>query len=86
MRFKSARSAYGEESVDGSQMDIKRETRDIRTWKEKHLFLDISSTNTDTLVPSLPQCVETPSTEAFLTVVSAALAPGRVSFATFERP
>jgi hypothetical protein len=30
-------------------MDINRRTCDIRTWK-KHLFLDISSTNTDTLV------------------------------------
>jgi hypothetical protein len=35
-----------------SEMDIKRKTRDIPTWK-KHLFLDISSTNNDTLV-SLP--------------------------------
>jgi hypothetical protein len=48
-----------------SQMDIKRKTCDIRTWK-KHLFLDISSTNTDTLVPSLYQCVETRSIEVFL--------------------
>jgi hypothetical protein len=39
-------------------MDIKRKTYDIRTCK-KHLFLDISSTNIDTLVPSLYQCVET---------------------------
>jgi hypothetical protein len=43
-----------------SQMDIKRKTCDIRTWK-KHLFLGISSTNIDTLVPSLYQCVETRS-------------------------
>jgi hypothetical protein len=28
---------------------------------EKHLFLDISSTNIDTLAPSLYQCVETRS-------------------------
>jgi hypothetical protein len=32
---------------------------------KKHLFLDISSTNIDTLVPSLYQCVETRSTEVF---------------------
>jgi hypothetical protein len=51
-------------------MDIKRKTRDIRTW-EKHLFLDISSTNIDTLVPSLYQCVETRSIEVVCTVVSA---------------
>jgi hypothetical protein len=38
---------------------------DIRTWKKKHLFLDISPTNTDTLVPSQYQCVETSSTEVF---------------------
>jgi hypothetical protein len=43
-------------------MDIKRKTCDIRTWK-KHLFLDISSTNIDTLVSSLYQCVETRSME-----------------------
>jgi hypothetical protein len=46
-------------------MDIKRKTRDIRTWKQKHLFLDISSTNTDTLVSSLYQCVETRSGNSF---------------------
>jgi hypothetical protein len=38
-------------------MDIKYKTCDIRT-REKHLFLDISSTNIDTLVPSLYHCVE----------------------------
>jgi hypothetical protein len=32
---------------------------------EKHLFLDISSTNIDTLVPSLYQCVKTRSIEVF---------------------
>jgi hypothetical protein len=53
---------YEEESVDWSQMDIKRETYDIRTW-EKHLFLHISVTNIDTLVPPLYQCVEICSTE-----------------------
>jgi hypothetical protein len=31
----------------------------------KHLFLDISSTNIDTLVPSLYQCVKTHSKEVF---------------------
>jgi hypothetical protein len=45
-------------------VDIKRKTCDIETWK-KRLFLDISSTNIDTLVPSLFQCVETRSTEVF---------------------
>jgi hypothetical protein len=52
------------ESVNRSQMDIKRKTYDIGTWK-KHLFLDVFSTNTDTLVPSLYQCVETRSIEVF---------------------
>jgi hypothetical protein len=52
------------------QIDIKRKTCDIRTWK-KHVFLDISSTTIDTLLPSLYQCVETRNTEVFLTVVSA---------------
>jgi hypothetical protein len=32
---------------------------------EKHLFLDISSTNINTLVPSLYQCVETHSIEIY---------------------
>jgi hypothetical protein len=45
-------------------MHIKRETCDIRTWK-RHLFLEISSTNNDTFVPSLYQCVETRSIEVF---------------------
>jgi hypothetical protein len=33
--------------------------------KKRHLFLDISSTNTDTLVPMLYQCVETHRIEVF---------------------
>jgi hypothetical protein len=45
-------------------MDIKRKTYYIRTWR-KHLFLDVSSTNIDTLVPSLYQCVEARSIEVF---------------------
>jgi hypothetical protein len=55
---------YEGESVNRSQMDIQRKTCDIRTWK-KHLFLDISSANTDTLVPSLHQCVEIHGIEIF---------------------
>jgi hypothetical protein len=51
-------------SVNRSQMDINRKKCYILTWK-KHLFLDISSTNTDTLVPSLYQCVETRNREVF---------------------
>jgi hypothetical protein len=50
-----------------TQIDIKYKTCDIRTWKE-HLFLDISSTNIDTLVPSLYHCVETRSIEVFVSV------------------
>jgi hypothetical protein len=38
-------------------MDIKSKTCDIGTWK-KHLFLDISSINIYTLVPTLYQRVE----------------------------
>jgi hypothetical protein len=45
-------------------MDVKRKACDIRTWK-KHLFLDTSSTDIDTLVPSLYLCVETRSIEVF---------------------
>jgi hypothetical protein len=43
---------YEAESVNRFQMDIKRKTCDIRICK-KHLFLDISSTNTDIFVPQL---------------------------------
>jgi hypothetical protein len=45
-------------------MDMKRKTSDIRNW-EKHLFLNISSTNSDTLVTSLYQRVETRSIQVF---------------------
>jgi hypothetical protein len=55
---------YEGKSVNRSQMDIKRKTCDIRTWK-KHLFLNISSTNIDILVPSLYPCVETRSIQVF---------------------
>jgi hypothetical protein len=57
---------YEGESVNRSQVDTERKTCDIRTWKKKHMFIDISSTNIDTLVPSLYQCgVETRSIEVF---------------------
>ncbi|PNF32620.1 hypothetical protein B7P43_G17956 [Cryptotermes secundus] len=49
---------YEEESVNRSQMDIKRKTCDIPTWEE-HLFLDMPSTNIDTLCSLLYQCIET---------------------------
>jgi hypothetical protein len=55
---------YEGESVNRSQIDIKRKTCDIRTWR-KLSFLDIPSTTIDTLVPSLYQCVETFSIEVF---------------------
>jgi hypothetical protein len=45
-RFNYLNNAYEEESVNSSQMDIKRKTCDIRTWTE-HPFLEISSTNID---------------------------------------
>jgi hypothetical protein len=57
-------SRYEGESLNRSQMHIKHKICVIRTWKE-HLFLDISSTNTDTLVPLLYQCVKTSSIEVF---------------------
>jgi hypothetical protein len=43
---------YEGESVNISQMDITSKTCNIRT-SEKHLFLDIPSTNINTTVPSL---------------------------------
>jgi hypothetical protein len=69
-------------------MDIKRKTCDIRTC-EKHLYLYISSTNIDALVPSLYQCAKTRSIEVFFTAVSDTSAPPsqplrlQRSFATF---
>jgi hypothetical protein len=45
-------------------MDIKCKTCDIQIWR-KHLFLDISSINTDTFVPLLYQCVEMHSIKVF---------------------
>jgi hypothetical protein len=62
-RYLQNEFSYEEESVNGSKMDIKRKTCDIRTWGK--MFLDISSTNIDTLVPPLYQCAETRSTEVF---------------------
>jgi hypothetical protein len=59
---------YEGESVNRSQMDIKHEICDILTWGEKHLFLDMSSTNTDTLVPiALPTC-RNPQDNSLLTL------------------
>jgi hypothetical protein len=55
---------YKGESVNRQQIDIKRKTCYIRTWKILS-FLDIFTTNIDTLVSSLYQCVETHSIEVF---------------------
>jgi hypothetical protein len=53
-------------------MDMKRKTCDIRTWgKKRHLFLDISSTNIETLVPLL----RNPQNRSLLTVFSATSTP-----------
>jgi hypothetical protein len=56
--------SYEGESVNRLQMEIQRQKIDIRTSK-KHLFLDISSTNIATIVPSLYQRVQTRSAEVF---------------------
>jgi hypothetical protein len=45
-------------------MDIKHKTCDIRTWKT-HLFLEMSSTNIDTHVSPVYQCIETRRVEVF---------------------
>jgi hypothetical protein len=71
--------SYEGESVNRSQMDIKRITCDIGTWKKKHSFLDISSTNIDTLVPTLYQCVETLNIEV-VWLLSQPLAHLRLNF------
>jgi hypothetical protein len=56
--FATHELTYEGESVNRTHIHIKRKECDIRTRK-KDLFLDISSTNTDTLVLLLYQCVET---------------------------
>jgi hypothetical protein len=61
--WKEVTVKYEGESVNRSQMDIKRKTCDIETWEK--LFLYISFINIDTIVPSLYQCVETRSIEVF---------------------
>jgi hypothetical protein len=52
------------ESVNRPQMDINIKHVIFEPGK-KHLILDISFINIDTLVPSLYQCVETRSIEVF---------------------
>jgi hypothetical protein len=61
---------YEKKSVNRSQIDMKRKTRDIRTW-QKHLFLDISSTYIDKHLPVR----RSPQHGSILTVVSATSAP-----------
>jgi hypothetical protein len=56
--------SYDGESVNRSQLNIKLQTCDIQVW-EKHLFLDMSSTNIDTLVPTLYQYFEACSIDVF---------------------
>jgi hypothetical protein len=68
---------YEGESVNRSRMYIKYKTCDIRAWK-KHLFLDISSTNIDTLVPLLLPVRRNPQHRNILTVVSVTSAVGRI--------
>jgi hypothetical protein len=55
-------------------MGIKRKTCDIRTWR-KHVLLDISSTNIDTLVPLLLSVSRNPQHRSLLTFISATSAP-----------
>jgi hypothetical protein len=62
--FKLLLKIVWEQSVNRSQIGRQYKTYDIRTC-EKYLFLNISSTNIDTLVPSLYHCFETYSTEVF---------------------
>jgi hypothetical protein len=56
-------------------MDKKRKICVIFQPGREHLFLDISSTNFDTLVPSLYQRIETSGTEVFSLLFSAISAP-----------
>jgi hypothetical protein len=56
--------SYEGQSANRLQMGIKRKTCDFRNFKNR-LFLDISSTNIDTFVPSRYQCVENRSIEVF---------------------
>jgi hypothetical protein len=53
-----------------SQMDMERKICDIRTWGTKLLFLDISSSSINKLVPSLYRCVEIRNVEVFCELLS----------------
>jgi hypothetical protein len=65
---------YKREPVNRSQMDIKHKTCDIRTWKQRHLFLDISP---PTLIhlSHLFTSAWNPQHRSLLNVVSATPAP-----------
>jgi hypothetical protein len=65
---------YDVVSVNRSQMDIKRRTCDIRTWKTP-LFLDISSNNIDTLFLVSLSLRRNPQHKSISTAVSATTAP-----------
>jgi hypothetical protein len=69
-RMEVYRLVLGKKSVNTSRMDIKRKKRDIRNWREKHVFLNISSTNIDIHVPSLYHCVRNTHHTWLSTVVS----------------
>jgi hypothetical protein len=65
-------------------MDIKRKTCDIRT-REKHLFLDISSTGIDTLVPIALPARPNPQHRNILSIralVSTSFVISQTTFAT----
>jgi hypothetical protein len=69
----SATEIYEGESVNRSQIDIKRKTCDILTW-EKHLYLDVSCTNRYTCPIALP-VRRNPQDRSILTVVSPTSVP-----------
>jgi hypothetical protein len=50
---------------DSKKVTNGHKTQNMILEPEKKIFLDTSSTNIDTLVPSLYQCVETRGTEVF---------------------
>jgi hypothetical protein len=63
--FRESLKSYKGESVNRSQMNMKRKTRDIRTWERKIIYFSTYPPPTLIRVPSLCQRVETRSVEVF---------------------
>jgi hypothetical protein len=76
---------YEEESVNRSQINIKRKTYGIQTWEQIFISSHNIHQHRYTCPITLP-AHQNLQLRSLLTVVSATSAPGWASPATFERP